>query len=102
MFHTVGLFGGLFGATFGLGFAALAVLWALAGIAYPVFVVWMIVDGFLRTDAEYPGTNANRKVLWVVAMVVLHPVSIVYFLMVFAKIKRGSAPATPLAVTPAA
>jgi hypothetical protein len=82
MFHLAGLFG--------LGFAGLGALWALAGIAYPVFVIWMIVDGVLRTDAEYPGAEVNRKVLWVVAMVLVHPVAIAYFIVVFLKVKRGS------------
>lgn len=75
---------------FGFGFAGLAALWALASIAYPVFVIWMIVDGVLRTDAEYPGVDSNRKVLWVVLMVLIHPVAIAYFFMVFTKIRRGS------------
>lgn len=86
MFDMMGLFG--------VGFAGLAVLSALAGIAYPVFVIWMIVDGVLRSDAEYPGTDLNRKVLWVVAMVLFHPVAIAYFFVVFNKIKR-TVPAQP-------
>lgn len=95
MFHMMGLL-------FGIGFACLAALAALAAIAYPVFVVWMIVDGVMRADAEYPGTEPNRKVLWVVLMVLFHPVSIVYFLMVFNKVKRGSAAQQPLCPVSAA
>ena len=75
---------------FGFGIAGLAALWGLLQIAYPVFVIWMIVDGVLRVDAEYPGTEANRKVLWVVLMVLFSPVAIAYFFMVFTKIKRTS------------
>jgi hypothetical protein len=82
MLHFMGLFV--------FGFAGLAALAAVLSIAYPVFVVWMIVDGVLRTDAEYPGTQVNRKVLWVVLMVLVHPVAIAYFFMVFNQVKRGS------------
>ena len=89
MLHFVGLFV--------FGFAGLAALAAVLSIAYPVFVVWMIVDGVLRTDAEYPGTQVNRKVLWVVLMVLVHPAAIAYFFMVFNQVKRGS----PLASCPA-
>jgi len=84
---------------FAVGFGGLAALGGLAGIAYPLFVIWMIVDGVLRVDAEYPGTDPNRKVLWVVAMVLLHPVAIVYLFAVFMKVRRGSltpgSPQTP-------
>jgi hypothetical protein len=87
MFHAMGF--GLFGL-FGLGFAGLTALSAIAGLAYPAFVIWMIVDGVLRTDAEYPGKSPNRKVFWVVIMVLVHPVAVAYFVMVYLKVKRGS------------
>jgi len=74
---------------FGLAFAGIGVLSALASIAYPVLVIWMVIDGILRTDAEYPGTEPNRKVLWVLGMVLLHPVAVVYLFMVFAKVRRA-------------
>jgi nitrate/nitrite transporter NarK len=72
----------------GLGFAGLGVLGAIASLAYPVFTLWMIIDGILRTDAEYPGTETNRKVLWVLAMVLVQPVAIVYFIAVYLKVRR--------------
>ena len=79
---------------FGFGFAGLGLFAGLTALAYPVFVVWMIIDALLRTDAEYPGTETNRKILWVVLMILFHVVSIAYFFMVFLKIKRGSLQAT--------
>lgn len=78
---------------FGFGFLGLGLVSTLASVAYPLFVAWMIVDGFLRTDAEYPGVEPNRKVLWVVAMILLNPVAFLYFLLVFLKVKRGSSTA---------
>lgn len=82
MFETFGIIG--------LGLAGVTALSALASIAYWVLVIWMIIDGILRTDAEYPGTDPNRKVLWVVLMVLINPVAIAYFFMVYAKVKRGT------------
>jgi hypothetical protein len=73
---------------FGFAFAGIGALGAIASVAYPILVIWMIVDGILRTDAEYPGTEPNRKVLWVVGMVLLHPVAIAYLIVVFAKVRR--------------
>lgn len=95
MFHLMGLF-------FGVGIAVLAALAALAAVVYPVFVVWMIVDGVLRADAEYPGIDINRKVLWVVLMVLFHPVTIAYFVCVFNKVKRGSLTQQPCCPAPTA
>jgi len=92
MFHELGF--GLLGLGF-VGVALASVLSAIVSVAYPVMVIWMIIDGFLRTDAEYPGTDPNRKVLWVVLMVLLHPVAIAYFFVVFLKIKRGSLAQAP-------
>ena len=73
---------------FGFAFAGLGVLGAVAGVAYPILVIWMIIDGILRTDAEYPGTETNRKILWVLGMIFLHPVAIAYFILVFVKVPR--------------
>jgi len=85
---------------FAVGLGGLAVAGGLAGLAYPLFVIWMIVDGVLRTDAEYPGTDPNRKVLWVVGTVLLYPVAIVYLFVVLLKVKRGSL--TPVGPQPPA
>jgi hypothetical protein len=73
---------------FGFAFAGIGLLSALASVAYPLLVVWMIVDGVLRSDEEYPGTEPNRKVLWVLGMVLVHPVALLYLFMVFAKVRR--------------
>lgn len=81
-FHDFGF--GIFGA----GVAGLGILSAFLSVAYPIFVIVMIIDGFLRMDAEYPGTEPNRKVLWVIGMVLIHPVAIPYYFMVYSKIRR--------------
>jgi len=88
---------------FGLAFAGIGAVSAVASVAYPVLVIWMIVDGILRADSEYPGTEPNRKVLWVLGMVLLHPVALFYLFMVFAKVRRAprTAPAHYTAAAPA-
>jgi hypothetical protein len=73
---------------FGFAFAGIGLLSAAASVAYPVMVIWMIIDGVLRSDEEYPGTEPNRKVLWVLGMVLVHPVALFYLFMVFAKVRR--------------
>ena len=78
---------------FGFGFAGVAALWGLASLAFPLFVIWMVVDGVLRKDAEYPGTDPNRKVLWVVFMVLVNVAAVAYFFMMFLKVRRGASPA---------
>lgn len=82
LFHDFGF------GMFGLGVAGLGILSAFLSVAYPIFVIVMIVDGFLRSDFEYPGTEPNRKVLWVIGMVLVHPVAIAYYFMVYSKIRR--------------
>jgi hypothetical protein len=79
---------------FGFAFAGLGALGAIAGLAYPILVIWMIVDGILRSDAEYPGTETHCKVLWVLGMVLLHPVAIAYFILVYVKVPRTRRHAT--------
>ena len=95
MFHVMSLF-------FGIGFAGVAALATLVAIAYPVSVAWMIIDGVLRVDAEYPGAEPNRKVLWVLLMVLIHPATILYFFAVFSRVKRGSLVQAPCVAAPAA
>jgi hypothetical protein len=87
----------------GLGVGALALVFGMLALAlslaYPVMWVWMLVDGILRTEEEYPGSNPNRKVLWVLAMALVHPAFIVYFFVVFMRARR-TRQATPTAYTP--
>lgn len=83
-------------AFLGFGFFGLFALSGIMSVAYVVLVVWMPIDGILRADAEYPGTNPNRKIFWVLAMVFLHPVAIAYLFVVFLKVKRGSGAVAPV------
>lgn len=72
------------------GIAAQILAWAVAGVLYPLFWVWMLVDAILREDAEYPGSSENSRLVWVLLVALLHPAAIVYFFMVYAKSKRSA------------
>ena len=79
----------------GVGFLGLGLVAATLALIYPVMWVWMVLDGVLRTDEEYPGAGPNRKVLWVLGMVLVHPVVIVYFFVVFLRQRRSPHPVAP-------
>ena len=87
---------------FGLGVAAQVVFWVVAAVLFPVFWLWMLIDGALRTEAEYPGGSQNEKIVWLVLMIVFQAVSIVYFFAVFRRVRRGAAavPSQPQAAPP--
>jgi hypothetical protein len=78
----------------GAGFLGLGLVAAALALAYPVLWVWMVIDGVVRSDADYPGTGANRKVLWVLAMVLVHPVVIAYLFAVYLKARNSHQGAT--------
>lgn len=86
----------LLGGVLAFGLMGQATVWLVANVLYPLFVVWMIVDGVLRDVAEYPGATQNNKIVWVLLMVFIHPVALVYFFCVFRKIKRGSTGRAPV------
>jgi hypothetical protein len=78
----------------GLG-VSLASAWMTIGLlslAAPILWLWMLIDGLLREEWEYPGATAtsNNKLLWVLLMVFVQVSAIVYFFVVFSKIKRGT------------
>jgi hypothetical protein len=82
----------MWSATFGLAVVALV-------LAYPVLWVWMVIDALLREQWEFPGAGANDKLLWVLIMVFAHVTCLVYFFVVFRKVRRGTLP-VPAAQAP--
>ncbi|PKQ15790.1 MAG: hypothetical protein CVT67_08015 [Actinobacteria bacterium HGW-Actinobacteria-7] len=78
---------------FALGIVAQVVFWTVAGLLFPLFWLWMLVDAALRTDAEYPTRGPNEKVVWILLIAFFQIVSVFYFFMVFRKLSRGSSPA---------
>lgn len=80
----------------------------LAGLLFPAFWVWMLVDSILREPWEYPHGGPNEKLVWVLVIALIQPAAIAYLLFVWARRRRGTAPApagslpTSAAVTGAA
>lgn len=64
---------------------------ALVSLAAPIAWVWMLIDAILRDDAEYPGSSANTRLIWVLLMVLLPISAVAYFFLVYARKKRGAA-----------
>ena len=91
----------LIGGFVALTIAGHAMWWTLTSLLYPVFVVWMIVDALLRDAPDWPGGGRNDKLIWVLLMVLVHPAAFAYLLLVYLRVKRGSAYA-PARATPAA
>ena len=90
-----------FGALALLGFVVQMVAIGILAAAFPLFWIWMLVDSVLRADHEYPGGGPNDKVVWVVLIALIQVVAVVYFFMVYRKVKRGSLPVPPLPATAA-
>ena len=94
-------------AVFG-GFSLLfTCCWGLFALLFlALFVLWifMLVDAAQRQEYEFPNSSGNSKVLWIVLLIVASWITaIVYYFMVFKKIKRGSItppPAAPSAAPP--
>lgn len=89
---------------FALGLAAQIVFWIVVALLFPVFWVWMLIDGALRDEAEYPSKDVSEKIVWLVAMFLIEPIALLYFFMVFRKVRRGvaaapagAAPSVPIA-----
>ena len=61
---------------------------AALGLVYTVLWVWMLVDSIKRPDSDFPGSFESRKVLWIVAVAIVHPAALVYFFVVYLKARR--------------
>jgi len=87
-----------------LGLAAQVGFWIVAGVLFPLFWLWMLIDAVFRNDAEYPSASSNEKLLWIVVMLVFQLACVFYFFMVYRKIQRGSVvqPFAPVSGAPSA
>jgi len=97
------------GAGLGLVFTC---CWGLVALVFlALFVLWivMLIDVIQRQEYEFPNSSGSSKTLWLIILIVSFVLSlywiaaIVYYFMVFKKIKRGSItppPAAPSAAPP--
>lgn len=89
----------LVGAIVGLSMATWGLVAVAAGVAFPLFWLWMVVDALGRAPATYPGQDIAEKVLWVVHMLVTQPAAVLYFFIVWRR--SGSAFTTSYTPVPA-
>ncbi|PKQ38279.1 MAG: hypothetical protein CVT59_03385 [Actinobacteria bacterium HGW-Actinobacteria-1] len=99
----------IFGIAFGLSVAVFTVAIALLSLALPVLWVWMLIDSIAREEWEYPGgtPTSNNRLVWALLIAFLQFPAVLYFFMVYGKVKRGTVvrPAwayQPVPVAPAA
>lgn len=64
-----------------LGVMGATVLSALAGVAYTIFWIWMLLDSIVRDTRDYP--QGIDKVLWVLLNAFLQPAFVLYYFMVY-------------------
>ncbi|MDZ4180029.1 MAG: hypothetical protein U1E29_12485 [Coriobacteriia bacterium] len=84
-------------AMFGLQVTVVVTVLAIASLLFPVFWLWMLVDSILRESWEYPSAGNNEKIVWVLLTALVQPVAVLYYLLVYRKVRRGAVvrPASP-------
>ncbi|MHB1342129.1 MAG: hypothetical protein ACYC77_03825 [Coriobacteriia bacterium] len=93
---------------FGIGFAISAIMLTVAltllGAALPILWVWMLIDSIVREEWEYPGATAtsNNRLVWALLIAFLQFPAVLYFFMVFQKVRRGTVPAPAATAAPVA
>lgn len=86
-------------AMFGISVLTMALLVAVTALLYPLFWIWMLVDSIVRDTSRYPGGAENEKIVWVLLVALVQPVSVLYFFLVHRKVPQGVAH-VPVACVP--
>jgi hypothetical protein len=92
-----------FGALFGGGLCAFYACLGVIGLLTLVFWIWMLIDVFARQEYEFPNSSGNTKMIWIIVMFASWALgapliaAIVYYFMVYKKIKRGKGGQPPMA-----
>lgn len=88
-------------ASFGISVFMLVMFTITISLLFPLLWIWMLVDALLRDSTGYPSRDIGEKVAWIVAMALIQPAAIVYFIVVWRAARTlESAPVS--AVTPVA
>jgi Phospholipase_D-nuclease N-terminal len=83
------------GTLFGAYLAWKLVIAVTAGLLFPAFWIWMIIDAVLRDTTAFQSRSTNEKLIWILAIAFLHVVSIVYFFVIWLPARnRVAAPNT--------
>jgi hypothetical protein len=72
-----------FGTLFGAFVAWKVLFWLTAGLLFPAFWIWMIVDAILRDTSAFSSRSTNEKLIWILAIAFVHAASIVYFFAIW-------------------
>jgi hypothetical protein len=81
---------------FAIMYLACMGIFALVGLALLILNIWMLIDAIQRQEYEFPNSTGSSKNLWVILLAVGLVlglgwiVGLIYFFMVFKKIKRGT------------
>lgn len=81
---------------FGLGVGVMALMFTavvtVLALALPFLWLWMLIDCIIREEWEYPGgtPTSNNRLVWALLIAFLQFPAVLYFFMVYGKVKRGS------------
>jgi len=73
----------LFGTLLGLSILAQISVAVIAGLLFPAFWVWMLVDAITRQPEAFPSKDSTEKIVWIILMIALQPIALVYFFLVW-------------------
>jgi len=91
------------GAAVGFAFFACYGFFILLALAMFAFNIWMLIDSLQRQEYEYPNSTGSSKTLWIIILAVGLVIgyggiaALIYFFMVYKKLKRGTVPAPQMA-----
>jgi hypothetical protein len=86
----------LFGAVIGLSVVTWILVAVAAGLVFPVFWLWMLVDAIVREQAAFPSHDMAEKVMWIVLMLAIQPVAALYFFLVWRPGRAQQAQVAPV------
>jgi hypothetical protein len=87
----------MFGVVLGLSVVTWILIALAAGLLFPLFWLWMLIDAVVREQASFPSQETAEKVMWIVLMLVVQPVATIYFFLVWRPGRRGETAQPPIA-----